>query len=210
MVEKLGLGSVELDLNLDFEELREKTLIEMFGALEGIYGPNFECKYYPCHFGGQDCSLCYCPFYPCLNYSLGGELKVSNGGYIWDCTNCYWIHEKDNVENVILSLSRFPRQKLIEEEWLFYSRLLQELYYGEEKGEVTPSGNGYDLLPATFHNRDCEEVDEAEFIKVELTNFGIKTIKKVNSVEENGIIIPLKEGRKFYGMLGGKPVVCRI
>lgn len=203
---------IDLDSGSDFEELREKTLIEMFGALEGTYGPNFECRYYPCHFGGQDCSFCYCPFYPCLNYSLGGKMKVSNGGYVWDCTNCWWIHENDNVENIILSLSKYPRQKLIEEDWLFYSRILQELYYGEEKGELTPSGDGYNLIPATFYNRECDEVDvdDVEFIKVELIDFGIKTIEKVTSVKDEGIHIPLKEGRRFYGVLNGKPVVCKL
>ncbi|MDP6613031.1 MAG: cysteine-rich small domain-containing protein, partial [Candidatus Hydrothermarchaeota archaeon] len=24
-----------------------------------------KCEYYPCHFQGQDCTWCFCPFYPC-------------------------------------------------------------------------------------------------------------------------------------------------
>jgi hypothetical protein len=191
-------------------ELRERTLIEMFGALEGIYGANYECKYYPCHFGGQDCSFCYCPFYPCLNYGFGGELRVAENGYIWSCENCWWIHEKGNVEEVIFLLSRYPKQKLIEEDWIFYSRVLQELYYGEELGQLID--NVYNLIPAVFHGKECERVEDAEFICIKLEDFNIMSIERLNYFEkaEKGVLIPVKEGRKLYGVLGGEPVICEL
>jgi hypothetical protein len=191
-------------------ELRERTLIEMFGALEGIYGANYECKYHPCHFSGQDCSFCYCPFYPCLNYDFGGELKVTENGYLWDCQNCWWIHEIGNVEDVIFSLSKFPKQRLIEENWVFYNRILQELYYGEELGQLID--DVYNLIPAIFHGKECESIDNTEFISVRLGDFTIESITKISSIEEatNGVLIPIKEGRKLYGVLNGKPVVCRL
>jgi hypothetical protein len=191
-------------------ELREKTLVEMFGALEGIYGPSFECRYYPCHFSGQDCSFCYCPFYPCLNYDLCGELMVSSNGWVWSCEKCWWIHEKDNAEKIIFVLSRYPRQRLVEESWLFYNRILQELFYGEELGEKVE--RTYNLMPAILKNKDCEEVEGVEVIAVKLGDFSIESVRKVSSLEEVGeeILIPLKDGKKLYGLVNGRYVVCRI
>lgn len=192
------------------EDLRERTLVETFGALDGSYGPNYECKYYPCHFEGQDCSFCFCPFYPCLNYELGGELKQSGGKYIWGCTNCWWIHEKSNVEEIIVSLSRFSRQKLIEESWQFYSATIQELYYGEELGEEI--NEAYNLIPALFNDKESQNVDSAEFLCVILGDFVIEDVTKVENIDEvsSGIIIPLKEGDKLYGMVDGQTVMCNL
>ncbi|MBO4302826.1 threonine-phosphate decarboxylase [Methanosarcinaceae archaeon] len=52
------------------------------------------CQYYPCHFRGQDCTLCYCPFYPCKDERTGAEFIISNrtGEHIWSCTDCYIPH----------------------------------------------------------------------------------------------------------------------
>lgn len=52
------------------------------------------CEYYPCHFRGQDCTLCYCPFYPCEDERTGGVfIKSSRGnGQVWSCTHCYIPH----------------------------------------------------------------------------------------------------------------------
>lgn len=191
-------------------DLREKTIIEMFGALEGIYGPNYECRYYPCHFKGQDCSFCYCPFYPCLIYDLGGELKVSSSGYVWSCEKCRWIHESENVENVIFALSRYPRQQLIEEDWLFYNRILQELFYGEELGQKVDSA--YNLMPAVMKGKECEEIEQTEFLAVKLGDFSIETVRRLNSLEDvdGEVLIPLKDGKNLYGILKGKHVICKI
>ena len=60
------------------------------------HGPNRECDYYPCHYEGQYCDFCYCPFYPCGDSSTGGEwIKGKN---VWNCKECMWLHEKDAVE----------------------------------------------------------------------------------------------------------------
>jgi adenosylcobyric acid synthase len=58
-------------------------------------GPNRECPYYSCHFEGQDCSLCFCPLYPCMDPNLGGMVNARNGGEVWSCENCYWTHRSD-------------------------------------------------------------------------------------------------------------------
>ncbi|WP_432645118.1 precorrin-3B C(17)-methyltransferase [Methanobrevibacter sp.] len=59
-------------------------------------GPNRECEFYPCHYEGQYCDFCYCPFYPCGDSSTGGEwIKGKN---VWNCKNCTWLHNKESVE----------------------------------------------------------------------------------------------------------------
>ena len=61
---------------------------------KGWIGSNTSCDYHPCHFTGQDCTFCYCPFYPCNDKTLGSELIGKNGKVIWNCTYCLFIHRK--------------------------------------------------------------------------------------------------------------------
>jgi Zn-finger protein len=197
---------------MDMNELRERTLIDLFKALDGIYGPNYECRYYPCHFSGQDCSFCYCPFYPCLIYDLGGELILSSEGeYVWSCKGCNWIHEKENVENVIFVLGRYPKQKLVESDWLFFNKVLQELYYGEELGEKLD--NCYNLMPAVLKDKECEELDNVEFLAVKVVDFEILDVRRISSIEDanDEVVIPLKAGEEVYGIdKNGRKVVCKL
>ena len=81
---------------------------EKFINGEIAHGPNEECEYYPCHWQGQYCDFCYCPFYPCGDSSTGGEWIKGKG--VWNCTNCTWLHEKESVECL-----RPPLENLIEE-----------------------------------------------------------------------------------------------
>jgi len=67
-----------------------------------IVGPDETCDYYPCHFTGQDCTWCFCPFYPCEDEQTGGELVIrKDGSRIWGCSECYWIHNSE-VANALL------------------------------------------------------------------------------------------------------------
>lgn len=81
---------------------------EMF--LEGniAHGPNRECEFYPCHYEGQYCDFCYCPFYPCGDSSTGGEWI--KGKDVWNCKECMWLHDKDAVECL-----RPPLENILEE-----------------------------------------------------------------------------------------------
>ena len=81
---------------------------EKFLNGEVAHGPNRECEFYPCHFDGQYCDFCYCPFYPCGDSATGGEWIKGKG--VWNCTNCYWLHEKETVEYL-----REPLENILEE-----------------------------------------------------------------------------------------------
>ncbi len=84
-----------------------KTHIE--NVLEsGILGTKEECEYYPCHFQGQDCTWCFCPFYPCRDDKTGGKYVKSkrNGKDVWSCIDCHWIHKKDISEKVLVKMKK--------------------------------------------------------------------------------------------------------
>jgi len=74
------------------------------GKEKRLVGADEECEYYPCHFAGQDCTWCFCPFYPCEDEQTGGKWtrrKAKDGGRVWDCSNCYWIHEPEVAEGLL-------------------------------------------------------------------------------------------------------------
>lgn len=60
------------------------------------------CKYYPCHFEGQRCDFCYCPFYPCKDETLGEWIECSSESEpVWSCSNCTLLHSKKTAEYLI-------------------------------------------------------------------------------------------------------------
>jgi adenosylcobinamide hydrolase len=59
------------------------------------------CPYYPCHFPGQRCELCYCPFYPCADVDLGEYVESQSGGQVWSCSKCVLVHRPEVVDYVI-------------------------------------------------------------------------------------------------------------
>ena len=81
---------------------------EKFLNGEVVHGPNRECEFYPCHYEGQYCDFCYCPFYPCGDSSTGGNwIKGKN---VWNCKECMWLHEKESVECL-----REPLENILED-----------------------------------------------------------------------------------------------
>jgi len=68
------------------------------------------CTYYPCHFAGQCCDFCYCPFYPCGDESLGQWSAGSNGNKVWNCAGCTLLHEPEIADY----LKKFPSASLAE------------------------------------------------------------------------------------------------
>ncbi len=65
----------------------------------GNIGSNTSCEYHPCHYRGQNCSFCYCPFYPCHDEDLGANLhSESTSRDVWDCSQCLFCHDNRVVE----------------------------------------------------------------------------------------------------------------
>lgn len=78
----------------------------------GRRGSNTDCDYYPCHFEGQDCTFCFCPFYPCEDSRTGGNwVESSSGGQVWSCLKCNIVHEEKTVDEL---LSVFTAEGLTE------------------------------------------------------------------------------------------------
>jgi Zn-finger protein len=85
------------------------------------------CEYYPCHFEGQDCTWCYCPFYPCLDPATGGRYKLSaRKGKVWSCVDCHWVHREKASRAIQEKLmgKKLSRKEL--------QRLRAELMEGED------------------------------------------------------------------------------
>ena len=72
----------------------------------GWIGPNLKCDYHPSHFSGQDCTFCYCPFYPCEDTDLGDFIVGRHGQKIWNCSDCLFIHRTPVVKFVLSEIDR--------------------------------------------------------------------------------------------------------
>ncbi len=72
----------------------------------GWIGSNRACDYYPCHFWGQDCTFCYCPFYPCEDEDLGEAIVGRRGQRIWNCSDCLFIHRTPVIKFVLSEVER--------------------------------------------------------------------------------------------------------
>ncbi len=84
---------------LAYEHLR-KVLAD-----KKLVGPRTDCEYYPCHFMGQDCTWCFCPFYPCEEPQTGGEwITRRDGTSVWSCMYCHWIHRREVAEALLNKL----------------------------------------------------------------------------------------------------------
>ena len=71
-----------------------------------------DCEYYPCHFEGQDCTFCFCPFYPCKDERTCGEfVQKSTGGEVWSCAKCNIIHRGDIADRALKSLMEGKKLK---------------------------------------------------------------------------------------------------
>jgi len=83
-----------------------------------LLGIDKACRYYPCHRDDlEDCTLCFCPFYPCEDESTGGKwIKDAT----WSCEDCNWIHRRKVASKVLEEMKNLgiSKPKDIEERWL--------------------------------------------------------------------------------------------
>ncbi len=76
------------------EGARERLEITIETAAGAASASRGTCQYYPCHFEGQDCTFCFCPFYACEDVRTGGKwIVASSGNKVWSCENCTYIHQ---------------------------------------------------------------------------------------------------------------------
>ena len=62
---------------------------------------NQACSYFPCHEDLEDCTFCYCPFYPCREEGLGKYVYSSRlKKKVWSCKSCNWIHQIKTVDRI--------------------------------------------------------------------------------------------------------------
>lgn len=85
-----------------------REFYEKYLSNEGICGPNLGCEYYPCHSHPQNCTFCYCPFYPCGEGSTGGKWIKEKG--VWSCEDCEWIHSDEAVECIQTKLPEILKE----------------------------------------------------------------------------------------------------
>ncbi len=93
-----------------------------------IKGGNTSCKYYPCSFDKQDCTWCFCPFYPCL-LSHGEFVMSPTGRRIWDCSHCRVVHEPEMAKNILKELKEKgrPIEEIERGEIIWTMRLIKPL-----------------------------------------------------------------------------------
>ncbi len=100
---------------------KAKHLLNSIIKKKQIIGKNTNCDYFPCHDELEDCTFCYCPFYPCNEIDTGGFMKVSsiNKKTIWACSSCEFIHKKKNTIKILEALANLnseiqliPKEKL--------------------------------------------------------------------------------------------------
>ena len=85
--------------------MHEKTypLVNKAIREKKLRGNDLSCEYNPCHKGLEDCTFCYCPFYPCINVNTGGREIVNSrtGVHIWDCSGCVFPHKTVNAQEIL-------------------------------------------------------------------------------------------------------------
>lgn len=69
------------------------------------------CEHYPCHFEGQDCRFCFCPFYPCEDLRTSGKFKKRSCDVIWSCVRCDFIHRKEVADELMGKLLEIAVEK---------------------------------------------------------------------------------------------------
>jgi Zn-finger protein len=86
-----------------------KNLINIFLIKRKLLGKNKFCRFFPCHEGLEDCTFCFCPFYPCEDESTGGGYIISekSGKKVWSCSNCIFPHLKGNAKEILEGLIDF-------------------------------------------------------------------------------------------------------
>ncbi|MBN2488168.1 MAG: threonine-phosphate decarboxylase [Methanosarcinaceae archaeon] len=101
------------------EQAEEKLKDTLKAASEGTLASRSTCEYYPCHFEGQDCTFCFCPFYPCEDERTGGKcIERSTGGRVWSCSDCNMIHKAEVSQKILdILMEKGSTEENLKEAW---------------------------------------------------------------------------------------------
>ena len=92
-----------------------------------LLGIDTSCRYYPCHRGGlEDCTFCFCPFYPCGDESTGGKWIK---GTSWSYEDCSWIHRTEVAGRVLKEMKRLGINKPenIDKNWISLNKIRERV-----------------------------------------------------------------------------------
>lgn len=122
--ECVRMGVKEAILRNQSKIERNRPSFFIFSTIGGAHWTEWSpkpCEYYPCHFKGQACDFCFCPFYPCHDEELGDMVEPEPGKKVWACTNCLLIHHpgvvsflKKNPEAGLEDLKKFATENGLE------------------------------------------------------------------------------------------------
>lgn len=190
----------------------------------GQIGPNLECAYYPCHFRAMDCSLCFCPFYPCEDDDLGEFVESKRGGLVWSCSKCLWIHRSSVAREAIPLLQdgdiRASREELesirLEIERRHPKRARSLMVLGATSGAGKSltvaalcrifSNLGYDVSPFKSQNMSLNSMvtpEGEEIARIQVLQ--AMAARKEPNAHMNPILVKPKGDRTSQIIVEGKP-----
>ena len=118
----------------------------------GDIGTNVSCEWYPCHFKRQNCSLCFCPFYPCMDPELGEMVKGKNGP-VWSCQECFWAHRHDVAADFFREMNGRKFDDVSKQELIEIKKKLESRHFKRAKRLMVmgaTSGAGKSLMCTAF------------------------------------------------------------
>ena len=210
------------DISMDMDCL--KKVREEIGR--GWTGPNRECEYYPCHYEGQDCTYCFCPFYPCEDTDLGEMLTGRKGNKVWGCVQCHLIHSTPACKHIASKIKELnitepedPKLRSVfegtKELFLKPGKAIMVLGTTSDAGKSLTaaalcriiSRKGYSVAPMKTQNMSLNSMvteDGSEVASIQLMQSKAARIKHPDHNINPILLKPIK-GRMTQVIVNGKP-----
>ncbi|MCL2890500.1 MAG: cobyric acid synthase [Methanomassiliicoccaceae archaeon] len=193
----------------------------------GWTGPNKECEYGPCHYAGQDCTYCFCPFYPCNDEDLGESVTGWSGKPIWSCLYCHLIHRTPVCRYIASRISELeikdPEDKRLrgildeaKERFMVPGKAIMVLGATSDAGKsITAmalcrviSRKGYSVTPMKTQNMSLNSMiasDGSEVASIQMLQAKAARIRHPSG-EINPILLKPMRGSMTQVVLNGKDI----